>query len=210
MKIPFDVKYRPQIESGEYKVETRDGDSVRIVCWDRKGNYPVLGLLLNEESNTEFTLSVSEGGRFIDDTVVSGDDLFLITPEPELTEFERRLAELMYSGCDLEGMLEVEGEDGVVTSTIKHAAKELLDLALKELENSGQVHCKSFDAGYDAGMKEALKDLPRWKMAHRTKSPLPEILGNRLYIDGYYLRLSDLEKLPGFKEDENESRSGQK
>ena len=35
-KIPFDIKYRPQIESGEYKVETRDGKPVRIICWDKK------------------------------------------------------------------------------------------------------------------------------------------------------------------------------
>lgn len=39
MKIPFDIKYRPQIESGEYKVETRDGlHSVRIICWDAAGS----------------------------------------------------------------------------------------------------------------------------------------------------------------------------
>lgn len=30
-KIPFDVKYRPQIESGEYRIETKDGRLVEIV-----------------------------------------------------------------------------------------------------------------------------------------------------------------------------------
>jgi len=37
MKIPFDIKYRNKIESGEYKVETFDGYSVRIICWDALG-----------------------------------------------------------------------------------------------------------------------------------------------------------------------------
>lgn len=34
MKIPFDIKYRNKIQSGEAKVETRDGLPVRVVCWD--------------------------------------------------------------------------------------------------------------------------------------------------------------------------------
>ena len=44
MKIPFDMKYRPQIESGEYKVETRNGKSVRIICWDKQGECPIVVL----------------------------------------------------------------------------------------------------------------------------------------------------------------------
>lgn len=35
-KVPFDIKYRPQIESGEYKVETVSGFHVEILRWDRK------------------------------------------------------------------------------------------------------------------------------------------------------------------------------
>ena len=31
---PFDVKYRQQIESGEYKVVTRSGDEVKILSWN--------------------------------------------------------------------------------------------------------------------------------------------------------------------------------
>ena len=37
-RAPFNMKYRPQLESGEYTLFTRDGRSARIVCWDAK-NY---------------------------------------------------------------------------------------------------------------------------------------------------------------------------
>ena len=32
--IPFDIKYRPQIESGEMKVQTKEGYPTRKVSWD--------------------------------------------------------------------------------------------------------------------------------------------------------------------------------
>lgn len=43
MKIPFDIKYRPQIESGEYKVETKDERWLRCMRFFqdllRRNNY---------------------------------------------------------------------------------------------------------------------------------------------------------------------------
>ena len=32
MKIPFDIKFKPQIESGEYKVVTSFGEPAEIGC----------------------------------------------------------------------------------------------------------------------------------------------------------------------------------
>lgn len=32
--VPFDIKYRKQIESGIYRVFTRDKQPARIICWD--------------------------------------------------------------------------------------------------------------------------------------------------------------------------------
>ena len=47
MKKEFNIKYRSEIESGLYKVETRDGRPARIVCWDKGGDdlYPVIALV---------------------------------------------------------------------------------------------------------------------------------------------------------------------
>ena len=33
-KIPFSIAYRPQVESGEYKVVTREDCPIDIIKWD--------------------------------------------------------------------------------------------------------------------------------------------------------------------------------
>lgn len=53
MKIKFDIKYRPQIECGKYKVINYEGKSVIIERWDLKGNYPILVILPTEVSDFE-------------------------------------------------------------------------------------------------------------------------------------------------------------
>lgn len=83
MRIPFDISKRPQIESGEYKVETRDGRTARIICWDRKdNNYPIVALLEiypGKEGMIAYTLD----GQNVLGESNSPYDLFLVTPEPE-------------------------------------------------------------------------------------------------------------------------------
>ena len=71
-KISFDIKYRPQIESGEYKVETRDGKPVRIICWDkqeyagqREEPTPIVYLLLSE-GGCEHIMSCTTDGMYSD------------------------------------------------------------------------------------------------------------------------------------------------
>lgn len=55
-KIPFSIDYRPQIESGEYKVETRDDRPVRIICWDASyEDLPIVGLIGGRERPDIFT-----------------------------------------------------------------------------------------------------------------------------------------------------------
>lgn len=45
-KIPFDIKFRPEIESGKFKVQTRLGKPVRIICWNfRQANLPIIALV---------------------------------------------------------------------------------------------------------------------------------------------------------------------
>lgn len=43
-KEPFDIKFKEKIISGKAKV-TLDDYPVRIICWDRKGKYPNIGLI---------------------------------------------------------------------------------------------------------------------------------------------------------------------
>lgn len=92
-KIPFDIKYRPQIESGEYKVETRDGKPVRIICWNKKdypdmreSHTPIIYLLLSK-SGCEHVMCCDFNGMY-PDGLKRDCDLFIITSEPEMKESE--------------------------------------------------------------------------------------------------------------------------
>ena len=61
-KIPFDIKYRDKIESGEYKVVDNDNHNIRIICWDKKSErkygYHIVGLVEfgpnHEESTCQY------------------------------------------------------------------------------------------------------------------------------------------------------------
>lgn len=70
--IPFDVSLRNQIQSveneytGRYKVQTRSGGDVRILCWDkidkRDRPYPIVGL--RTANDTEYISSWTKDGKF--------------------------------------------------------------------------------------------------------------------------------------------------
>lgn len=78
MKIPFDIKYRPQIESGEFKVESEDGYPVRILCWDARNFYdwPIIGLYFNGEVDVviEYNIHGASGNR--------KTSLVIVMPDP--------------------------------------------------------------------------------------------------------------------------------
>lgn len=197
-RIPFDIKYKPQIESGEYKVVIGYDWPIEILSWDcihcnNKGNsYPILAKIrcMNPDGQ-DFIHWYNEEGKYDpwdgitlkeQDEVAycPGHDLFLITPEPELTEFEKAVKDL----CWRVGMGEVVHKDDI----IKKTAAELLDLARKELAEElfasdatktslyklGKAEALneieqdpessySFKRGVEYGKEEALKDLPRWR-----------------------------------------------
>jgi len=209
-KIQFDIKYKPQIESGEYRVETQAGCPVRIVCWDMACEFPILGLvLLNDEKAEEMAVGfTNEGTNLLGEPLY--DKLFIVTPEEELTEFEmaihRRLN--LMNGENLSATELLEETKGM--------AAELLALAREELFANDTVLKEYAQVSREQGKAEALKDLPRWEKwgngacGNGIGFPLAIVkrglngykLVDALGIQGeQYIMLSDLEKLPGFKED---------
>lgn len=82
-KIPFDIKYRPQIESGEYKVVTYFNRPARIICWDaNEGSAPLVVLL---EGVAEHYTEIGSKFGALDNRL----DLFILIPdESETTEFD--------------------------------------------------------------------------------------------------------------------------
>lgn len=202
-KIPFDIKYRPQIESGEYRVETKAGCPVRIVCWDMACELPILGLvLLNDEKAEEMAVGfTNEGANLLGEPLY--DSLFLVTPEPELSEFEKACMKLYNEGRD-DGL----SGDKLSNESIKESASELLALAKKEIgttfDKAGE-YLRGRNDGIEYGKQEALKDLPRWSTNSdpNFKPGKYFCVGNALISpQGWSILFKDLEKLPGFKEDE--------
>ena len=204
MKIPFDIKYRPQIESGEYTLETRDGRPVRIICWDCNNYNPIIALadkteMWNGDKN-EYIISCCIDGRYTPNCE-SQDDLFIITPEEELTDFEQEVSDIV-EYCKKNG-------ENVVKGYAKRHAKTLLYFAEKELSAkykvSSDLNGFAYGKGYEDGKKEALNDLPKWKKVGLDTGQTTLMIGytgdeDKLYRNGYVISLTDLDKLP--KEEE--------
>lgn len=126
-KIHFDIKWKPQIESGEYKVETDCKEPVTIIKWDLK----------NDNGNI---LCYYFDGKEDIPYVTEGKDLFIVTPEEELNEFEKAFDRIAFEYCHSEIEDEVE--------SIKKSAAELLAIAREQLIKDGYVIAKK--AFYDA------------------------------------------------------------
>lgn len=86
VRVPFEVGMAKKITSGEVegRIVTRDGRSVRIVCWDKINNdYPVIGLVETEgkEENYDYTSK----GEFVEGNCRNLD---LMLEIPEYTTFK--------------------------------------------------------------------------------------------------------------------------
>ena len=57
------------------RVITRDGNSVRILCTDAKGNFPIIALV-EIPNDSEIVIRLRENGRFYNDTEDSRDLFF--------------------------------------------------------------------------------------------------------------------------------------
>ena len=83
MRKKFDIKYRPLIEIGEYKVVTDCGESVEIVKWNCKGKCPILAVI--DDGDTSDSCFFTEDGSSLNEK----DWLYIETPELELTELKQ-------------------------------------------------------------------------------------------------------------------------
>lgn len=123
MKKQFDISMRPQIESGEYKVITRDGHPVRILCYDRKGKFNIIALV--DDGYIEIKQEYTPDGCLLHDKSEHRLDLFVITPEPEMTEFEKGIYDMMVCRTN---------EATISEEYARQYSSKLLELARKELQ----------------------------------------------------------------------------
>ena len=89
--IPFDASLRNHIQSeenhyqGRYKVQTRDGKPVKIICWDKKDfTFPIVALVEDLPGPLETILSFHQDGMCYPRGIESNNDLCLVdTWEPK-------------------------------------------------------------------------------------------------------------------------------
>lgn len=162
MKISFDIKFRPQIESGEYKVVTGDDRPVRIISWDKHvygGRFEIVALVPTSQGDTETVQLYCPDGTLIASGWNEKFKLFIITPEPKLSEFEQEVRVCVTKNLTTH----IKGENGTEMSstvfidgeTAKKMAAELLELAKKELCKS----CIPSLEGYTKSRMDALKEM---------------------------------------------------
>jgi len=130
MKVKFDLKYRQQIENGEYKVETADGRQVRIVCWDAHNPYrenDIVALATSSSSESENILRYYSNGHLISDSANIGNkDLIVVIPDED-----ERIRK------DIVALIKFALEDGSAVSPGSHTTKEE---ALAYLERQKEPH----------------------------------------------------------------------
>lgn len=128
-KIPFSIDYRPQIESGEYKVETRDGKHVRILCYDANNIVPIVALVTFNDGSEGACHYYSNGAMYCEETPL---DLFIVTQEEELSPLEKELVDILkcLSGRPSEQTYE---------DYAKEQTAQLLSLAREQFIKDGYV-----------------------------------------------------------------------
>ena len=146
-KIPFNIKYRDEIELKKFSVVTRDGRPVRIVDWDYDclEGWPVVAIYGKKPGEVEEHIAhyPINGRRGTND---SNYDLFIITDDAEPTEFEKKLANILLDR-EYDGPTETE---------------EQVELAEIEYE----TQAKRYSANLLVAAREELrKELPHWEQA---------------------------------------------
>ena len=172
-KIPFNVKFKPQIESGEYKVVYVENSSmeqypVEILKWDSNSDAGCIVCCIRRKGKDRISAFDENGEHKVSG---EGNRLFIVTPEEKLTEFEKafdNLAELYHSdknpddvACCKEyaaKLLSIAREqfikDGyVIEKKAYHDAVEnISDKHLAEMSVQYSIHCKVEDGTRHAVM----------------------------------------------------------
>ena len=158
-KIPFDIKYRPQVESGKYKVVTRIGKPVRIICWDLNGPQPIVGTICEKQMHQDIIQVFDKNGKYWKESdSKSHNDLFIITDEPELTEFEEELRQVIVSVLSGETP---NGSGGTMSWAVDLSDDDIRKLAPKVMELAKKEICKGCTVGLDQywkGKEDARKE----------------------------------------------------
>ena len=150
-KIPFDIKYRDKIESGEYKVVTRADKPVDIIDWGYGGMKAIICC------NSEGPWMVWQNGRYFEnENCESDNDLFLMADEEMAVK--KKIRDLLLSAHDTWKDGGVLYLDNYVAEIREIFAKENHD---KWMDYKGEIikaAQSAFMDGRHAGYKDGFHD----------------------------------------------------
>jgi len=127
-RIPFDLKYRSEIEDKQYHLETKDGKPVEIVKWDSNGLAPIVALVEMREGRGEEPVWYDNDGH-CHACGFDANDLIIVTDEHEAPGEIRALIEEMISAINENGqMSSIRKELFIDTYT-----ERLTNLAMKKI-----------------------------------------------------------------------------
>lgn len=205
------------LENPSRKICTREGKDVEIIYTNSPvPHHPIVGFI--DKSIHAWTI---DGKLIYGKEEQDKNDLFFADEKEELTEFEKAIYIdicTIVTACDGE----VYG-DKELKRVVKEFAKDLLNLARKEIEKDAVEFAKSYmedvnpsfekvqeseelwkwkmsclngvNKAYTNGKQDALKDLPKWKKITEAKQNY--LSYGYLSNDEYYLSIQELkDKLP--------------
>lgn len=155
-KIPFTLE--AWLKDKSQKVETRDGRPARIICTDAKADDDACIIALIPGYGGEEAYQFFPDGRSFSSKSSDEDcaDLFLVTPEPELTEFEKAL-ESFYNHhlqvCTYDNQ-------GTVEDSLHDGASKLIAIARKQLQPEIDAEIeKAYKTADEVQYKKGREDL---------------------------------------------------
>ena len=164
-KIPFNISYRNKIESGKVQVVTRNDKPVRIVCWNAKGDNPIIGLV-TEKSGNELCYSFDINGISCEELISDSDALFILTEEShKLTDFEETL----------KGIVNGFGGDVMTDEGAKNTGARLFEVARKQFEkNLPHWRKTNLPDGIDYALDEAIFSFNGYSISINELEKLPK------------------------------------
>lgn len=134
-KVPFKMKYRSQIENGDYTLETREGRKARIICWDAKnaGRDDDIIVMVSTTLGGESIQRYGQNGKLISNQGSGHNekwDLFVVGEDIRLDDYCIELTNI------IQARLGVVFEDPYA---VLDAAEDILKASENELSRRGAL-----------------------------------------------------------------------
>ena len=150
-KIQFDLQ--TWLKDKSQKVVTRkDNIPVKIICTDCNSCQPIVALVPTIDGKEETVETYCENGKYFNNNQDANLDLFIVTEDEPITEFENGVIETILAGRTIVGNI-------VDPRYAKTYAEKLLYLAKEQLKQEGWEYT-------DPLLKESIADAEKKKFAN--------------------------------------------